>query len=184
MIERSILLNLKKWKESDIRKPLLLRGARQVGKTTVVNSFGKSYKQYIYLNLERKENAGIFRNYSNFDSLVNNIFFVNNKNIQEFNTLIFIDEIQEVPEAINLLRYFYEDFPQFHVIAAGSLLETILNEKVNVPVGRVEYRVMRPVTFVEFLNALDENTALTQYHILPVNDFTHEKLLRSEEHTS
>ena len=178
MIERKIIGLLNDWKLSVIRKPLVLRGARQVGKTTVVNEFARGYKQYIYLNLERKENALIFKNYTSFQSLVEGIFFLNGKDIQEKNTLIFIDEIQEVPEAINLLRYFYEDFSQFHVIAAGSLLETILNEKVNIPVGRVEYRVMRPVTFIEFLGAVEEKSAIGQYENLPINDFAHDKMLQ------
>lgn len=93
------------------RKPLLLRGARQVGKTTVVNLFADEYKQYIQLNLERKEDAMVFQNYKRFDALVESIFFLKNKNIAERDTLLFIDEIQEVPEAVNLLRYFYEDYP-------------------------------------------------------------------------
>jgi uncharacterized protein len=178
MIARNIINELEKWKLSDIRKPLIIRGARQVGKTTAINEFGKTYKQYIYLNLDRKEDALVFENYTKFSDLVNNIFFLKNKSIEIPETLIFIDEIQAMPEAINLLRYFYEDYPQFHVIAAGSLLETILNEKVNIPVGRVEYKVMRPIAFNEYLVAMDEQQALAQYNKMPIDNFAHEKLLQ------
>jgi uncharacterized protein len=178
MIARNIIGELTKWKSSETRKPLIIRGARQVGKTTVINTFGKTYKQYIYLNLDRKEDASVFSNYTKFSDLVSSIFFLKNKSVTIDETLIFIDEIQALPEAISLLRYFYEDYPQFHVIAAGSLLETILNEKVNIPVGRVEYKVMRPIAFNEYLDALDEQQALIQYNKVPVDNFAHEKLLQ------
>ncbi|MFM9947935.1 MAG: ATP-binding protein [Saprospiraceae bacterium] len=177
MFYRNILSELEAWKTSTGRKPLILRGARQVGKTTIVNLFSSQYKQYIYLNLERKEEAEPFRNFIRFDTLVETIFFIKDQNIQERDTLLFIDEIQAVPEAINLLRYFYEDYPWLHVIAAGSLLETIMREEVSVPVGRVEYKVMRPVTFSEFLAALGEEAALKQLTTVPVQEFAHEKLL-------
>jgi uncharacterized protein len=177
MVTRNILPELEKWKASDSRKPLIIRGARQVGKTTVTNEFGKTYEQYIYLNLDRKEDAQIFENYGQFSQLVENIFFIKNKSIDKQNTLIFIDEIQAMPEAINLLRYFYEDYPQIHVIAAGSLLETILNEKVSIPVGRVEYKVMRPMAFNEYLDAMGEEQALIQYNKIPIDSFAQQKLL-------
>ncbi|MFN0015880.1 MAG: ATP-binding protein, partial [Saprospiraceae bacterium] len=178
MYFRNILLELERWKTAPNRKPLVLRGARQVGKTTVVNLFSDRYKQFVYLNLEKKEDAALFLGYTNFNTLVEAIFFVKNKNIQERDTLLFIDEIQAVPEAINLLRYFYEDFSWLYVIAAGSLLETIMREEVSVPVGRVEYRVLRPVSFSEFLAAMGEQAALQQYQTVPLRDFAHEKLLQ------
>ncbi|MEX2234246.1 MAG: DUF4143 domain-containing protein, partial [Cyclobacteriaceae bacterium] len=93
-------------------------------------------------------------------------------------TLIFIDEIQEAPEAIAKLRYFFEEAPDLYVIAAGSLLETLLHEKVSVPVGRVEYRVIRPVAFDEYLGAMSESLALAQYEKIPIDDFAHDKLLQ------
>jgi uncharacterized protein len=177
MITRNILPELQKWKASPYRKPLIIRGARQVGKTTVTNELGKTYPQYIYLNLDRKEDAQIFDNYGEFKQLVESIFFLKNKSIDKHDTLIFIDEIQAMPEAINLLRYFYEDYPWLHVIAAGSLLETILNEKVDIPVGRVEYKVMRPMAFNEYLDAMGEQQALNQYNKIPIDSFAHQKLL-------
>jgi uncharacterized protein len=176
MLNRKILTELGAWRSSTYRKPLIIRGARQVGKTTVVHEFGKQYKQYITLNLERKEEAALFGNYTHFAALVESIFFLKDANPQEQDTLIFIDEIQEVPEAINLLRYFYEDYPQIHVIAAGSLLEAILKENITMPVGRVQFMVLRPMSFEEFLEAMNEKAALDQYRRMPVADFAHDKL--------
>ena len=178
MYHRNILQELQVWRLSKSRKPLLIRGARQVGKTTVVNEFARHYQQYIYLNLERKEDAVIFQNYARFSTLVEAIFFLKDKDIQQTDTLIFIDEIQEVPEAVNLLRYFLEDFPQFHVIAAGSLLEAVLNENITMPVGRVEYKVLRPMAFNEYLEAMGEKSALQLYNTVPIVEFAHEKLLQ------
>jgi uncharacterized protein len=178
MYHRNILSELQDWRLSSSRKPLLIRGARQVGKTTVVNDFASQYQQYIYLNLELKEDAAIFQNYTRFSNLVEAIFFLKDKDIQQPETLIFIDEIQEVPEAVNLLRYFFEDYPQLHVIAAGSLLEAILSENMTMPVGRVEYKVLRPMSFGEFLEAMGENAAFKQFNTIPIADFAHEKLLQ------
>ncbi|MCY7357239.1 MAG: AAA family ATPase [Rudanella sp.] len=178
MYPRNILHELHKWRASSTRKPLLIRGARQVGKTTVVHEFARQYQQYIYLNLERKEDAVIFQNYTRFSTLVEAIFFLKDKDIQQSNTLIFIDEIQEIPQAINLLRYFFEDFPDFHVIAAGSLLEAVLTENITMPVGRVEYKVVRPMAFNEFLEAMGEKSALQQYNTVPIAEFAHEKLIQ------
>jgi uncharacterized protein len=178
MYHRNILNELQDWRVSTNRKPLLIRGARQVGKTTVVNEFSRQYSQYIYLNLERSEEAAIFHNQTRFASLVEAIFFLKDKDIQQSETLIFIDEIQEVPQAINLLRYFFEDFPHLHVIAAGSLLEAVLSENVTMPVGRVEYKVLRPMSFEEFLGAMGEKSALQQYKSIPIAAYAHEKLLQ------
>lgn len=178
MIYRNIIEELKSWRASKYRKPLIIRGARQTGKTTVVREFGQTFTQFIYLNLERTEDAALFRSFPTFAHLVASIFFHKDKNQQIADTLIFIDEIQEVPEAINLLRYFYEDFPQYYVVAAGSLLETILKENVTMPVGRVQFMVLRPLAFDEYLGAMGEHAALEQYHKTPMDDFAHTKLLQ------
>jgi len=178
MYDRNILRELKEWKISPLRKPLVLRGARQVGKTTIVNRFGEEYSQYIYLNLEKEANAKAFRDYKGIDQLTEQLFFLHNKDIgKKKDTLLFIDEIQEVPEAINILRYFYEEIPALHVVAAGSLLETVISEQVRIPVGRVEYRVMRPFSFDEFLQAMNETSAVQQLHHVPLKEFAHDKLL-------
>ncbi|MHA4811671.1 ATP-binding protein [Flavitalea flava] len=178
MFHRNILSELEKWSEKTTRKPLVLRGARQVGKTTVVHEFAKRFDKYIYLNLEVEADRKPFETLREIHSLIQAIFLSRNMRVAEGgNTLLFIDEIQEVPEAFNMLRYFYEEYPAIRVIAAGSLLETIFNRGLSFPVGRVEFMVIRPVSFPEFLGALGESAALEQLSQIPVNDFAHEKLL-------
>jgi len=160
------------------RKPLVIRGARQVGKTTLVNQFAAQYEQYIYLNLELLEDREPFENFSSIDNLINTLFFLKNKTLaKKSTTLIFIDEIQEVPKALNILRYFYELAPEISVIAAGSMLETLFDKNISFPVGRVEYKVIRPVSFPEFLSAIDETAALEQLTKVPLAAFAQMKLL-------
>ncbi len=175
--KRNIENWLEYWKKKDNRKPLVLRGARQVGKTTVVRKFAHRYKQYIELNLEKKRDAKLFNEISDIHELTEAIFLIHKKRISEQDTLLFIDEIQAVPEAINQLRYFYEEIPWLHVIAAGSLLETLLHDDVRIPVGRVEYAVLRPVCFEEYLAAIGETGALEFYNRLPVPEFAQSTLL-------
>lgn len=164
---------------ADNRKPLVLRGARQVGKTTAVNLFSQNYAQFIALNLEKPDDAGLFSKFPTVDQFIEAAFFLHKKDLtQKGQTLLFIDEIQQVPQAISMLRYFRESHPQLHVIAAGSLLETALREEVNIPVGRVEYRVVRPVNFEEFLLALGENEAHAALTQVPMKPFAHATLLR------
>lgn len=179
MIYRKALEELKKWRINNRRKPLIVRGARQVGKTTVVTAFAKEFKQFISLNLEKPTDAQIFRGFRSMNHLIEELFFKTNQSIHEQDTLIFIDEIQQVPEAINLLRYFYEEYPQYAVIAAGSLLETILAEKVTIPVGRVSYMVIRPVSFEEFLIGRGNAQAVAQFNKIPQDDFAFESLLET-----
>ena len=160
------------------RKPLVIRGARQVGKTTLVNQFAKQYEQYIYVNLELSEDKQPFENFTSIETLVNTLFFLKNKIVaKKSTTLIFIDEIQEVPKALNTLRYFFELAPEISVIAAGSMLETLFDKNISFPIGRVEYKVIRPVSFPEFLSAIDETTALEQLTQVPVAEFAQTKLL-------
>ncbi|HEV2479950.1 MAG TPA: AAA family ATPase [Puia sp.] len=178
MFYRSILNELKKWSNSPGRKPLILRGARQVGKTTVVDTFGATFDHYIKLNLETSRDKKLFTTSNDIHKLVQAIFIARGIELtNSANTLLFIDEIQQVEGASNMLRYFYEQYPDLRVIAAGSLLETILHRKTNVPVGRVDYRVMRPVSFPEFLKALGYDLASEQLEHLPLNDFAHSTLL-------
>jgi len=153
MFDRDIINELGKWAASRNRKPLVLRGARQVGKTTAVRMFSKEFDQYIYLNLEKEYEREIFERSYPFKDLLTTLFIFAKKKRREGRTLIFIDEIQNSPKAIALLRYFYEEANDLYVIAAGSLLESILDKKISFPVGRVEYRAMRPCSFHEFLNA-------------------------------
>ena len=179
MFNRLINKELEIWLAKPERKPLVIRGARQVGKTTVINQFAQQFEQYIYLNLEIKEDKQPFLNYSNLEQLLQTIFFLKNQLLaKKENTLIFIDEIQEVPEALNILRYFYEQEPTIKVIAAGSMLESIFDKKIHFPVGRIEYKVLRPVSFPEFLAALGETAALEQLCKIPFQPFAHDKLLK------
>jgi predicted AAA+ superfamily ATPase len=178
MFKRQLLHELEKWAIKDNRKPLVIRGARQVGKTTLVNEFGKQYAQYIYLNLELKEDKEPFEEFSSIENLVGALFFLKNKTLaQRSKTLIFIDEIQEVPKALNILRYFYESVPEISVIAAGSMLETLFDKNISFPVGRVEYMVIRPVSFPEFLSALGETAALKELTQIPLSKYAHTKVL-------
>lgn len=179
MFHRHIIKELEYWLQKPGRKPLVIRGARQVGKTTVVNQFAKQFGQYIYLNLETPADKQPFLRYTNLEELLQGIFFLKNQLLsKKANTLIFIDEIQEVPEALNILRYFHEQEPDIKVIAAGSMLETVFDKKIHFPVGRVEFKVLRPVSFPEFLEAMGEKAAIEQLLTLPCRNFAHEKLLK------
>jgi len=154
MIQRSALQFLSKWKESKNRKPLVIRGARQVGKTTLVMEFSKQYDVFLHLNLEKKVEQDLFEQYDDVNELIKAIFFHKNK-INNGTVLLFIDEIQNSKKAVALLRYFYEEANHIHVISAGSLLETVIDvRKISFPVGRVEYLHIRPCSFLEFLNGI------------------------------
>lgn len=179
MFQRDILWELKKWRVKDTRKPLIIRGARQVGKTTVVRQFSGEFKEFIYMNLELPEDRKPFENFSNFETLLQTLFFLKNKSLADrANTLVFIDEIQEVPDALQHLRYFYEESPDIPVIAAGSMLESLFNPNISFPVGRVEYLVIQPASFPEFLGASGETAGLQQILTMPVATFAHDTLLK------
>ena len=179
MFKRKIISELLTWKNDRNRKPLILRGARQVGKTTAIELFAKHYSQYVYLNLEREMDKEIFSRYKTVKEIIQVIFLRYNKNWEKReDTMLFIDEIQEAPEAVAMLRYFYEEFPEIHIIAAGSLLETLFDKGINYPVGRVEFKVMHPFCFEEFLDAMGENQALSFYNTVPMPEFAHDKLLQ------
>jgi len=157
MIKRNLLNELIKWKESSTSLPLILRGARQVGKTTLINEFGKSFDQYLYFNLEKNEDVVLFKDISNVGRLVQVLFLSRGYQLNSnFNTLLFIDEVQEKPEVIEALRYFKEDFPYLHVIVTGSLLEFGLGKLSKIPVGRVEFMELHPLNFKEYLLGLKQ----------------------------
>ncbi len=160
MFTRTILQHLEAWRNDPLRKPLVLRGARQVGKTTVVNQFGATFANYLYLNLEDRTIADVFQQHLPLHDIVHLLFARSGKVMQAGDTLLFIDEIQNSPEAIARLRYFYEEMPEIHVIAAGSLLENIVDVQTSFPVGRVQYMAMRPCSFVEFVGALGKSSLL------------------------
>ncbi len=156
MFIRSIEKELEKWALGSYRKPLVLRGARQVGKTTVVHRFGKQFENYLYINLEKQQSKQLVESTDEVKKLLPLLFLYCNKTQKEGRTLVFIDEIQASSHALSLLRYFYEDTPDIFVIAAGSLLETMLDKHISLPVGRVEYLAIHPCSFIEYLTAIGE----------------------------
>ena len=156
MFQRESLEKLKQWAAKSKHKPLILRGARQVGKTTLVDEFAKQFDTYLYLNLENKRAKMLFEEDFSMDELVSQIFLFCNKPRKSGKILLFIDEIQYSSSAVACLRYFYEEVPDLFVIAAGSLLETLISTEISFPVGRVEYLAVRPCSFCEFLAAMGE----------------------------
>jgi predicted AAA+ superfamily ATPase len=178
MFERNIHKFLIDWRLSNVRKPLILRGARQVGKTSSVDLFADEFDEYLYYNLEFPENKKPFLEFQNMDSLITSLYLLKNKSYNpDKKNLIFIDEIQEVPEAIALLRYFYEQKPDIFVVAAGSLLDMAFSKEKSFPVGRVEFKMVHPVSFEEFLIAIGENKAFEFLQTIPVPDFAHSRLM-------
>ncbi len=176
--KRHIIKQLTKWKENPNSKPLILRGARQVGKTTLIHHFSKNFNHYIYLNLEKNKDLNYFNQYDDIKSIVETLFLNFNIPISEINqTLLFIDEIQESPKAIKLLRYFYEDFPKLKVVSAGSLLEFALRHVKNFPVGRIEYLYLHPLNFEEFLMASNQKLGYEQLNIVPLKKTAHQFLM-------
>ncbi len=177
-INRHIFSELTSWKKSSDRKPLILRGARQVGKTTLIHQFAKSYKNRILLNLELAKDKRFFTDFENIQTIVEALLISHNVSTSEKgNTIIFIDEIQEVPEAISMLRYFFEMEPEIHVIAAGSLLEHAMRKVKSFPVGRVTMLYMFPINFPEFLRAIGNTAVLDQLNTIPIRDVAHKTLL-------
>ena len=175
---RRIEDDIKKWEKSDARKPLVLRGARQTGKTTLIKKIGKEFDTFVYLNLDEPNDHKLFENTLNVRDLVQYIFL--EKGIRKAGrTLIFIDEIQNSANAVRMLRYFYEEMPELYVISAGSLLEIMMDaNKISFPVGRVQYLYLYPMTFEEFLCAAGESDLLDFYRTIPVPEIAHDKLLK------
>jgi predicted AAA+ superfamily ATPase len=158
------------WKDRGGRKPLIVRGARQVGKTYLVEAFGKScFPSVLTVNLEQKEELHPLFSRMEARHIVQELSLYFNQPVMPGHTLLFLDEIQACPNAIACLRYFHEEMPNLHVVAAGSLLDFNLREfKHSVPVGRIEHLYLNPLTFQEFLMAVGEDALadhLTLYHI-------------------
>ena len=177
MFGRDILFHLERWKADTHRKPLILRGARQVGKTTVVNEFGRQFDNYLSLNLEKQEALALFELAVPLKDLMPLFFAHCGKIRKEGSTLIFIDEIQNSAKAVSLLRYFYEELPDIYVIAAGSLLENLIDVHASFPVGRVQYMALRPCSFREFLGAVEEEALLSVLDRPEVTVAFHERLM-------
>ncbi|MCH4155035.1 MAG: AAA family ATPase [Muribaculaceae bacterium] len=178
MFERTILRKLDNWANDSHRKPLILRGARQVGKTTVVRQFGDKFDNYLYLNLEKDDEKKLFEMNLSLDELLTRAFMLNNKIKKKGRTLLFIDEIQNSPKAVSCLRYFYEDKPEIYVIAAGSLLESMIDYHISFPVGRVQYLPVRPCSFREFVNATGNGIYLAALDFPERTISFHDKLIQ------
>jgi len=176
ILQRKTYQKLLEWKGANNRKPLLLRGARQVGKTTLVRGFAKEFANYIELNLEQEADAKLFM-IGKVGKIFNAACLLKGVVPDNKPTLLFIDEIQESPQAIKQLRYFYEEKPEIFVIAAGSLLEFALRKVPGFPVGRVEYLYLHPLNFQEYLNAIDHNAAINILKSVPTPDYAHDVLL-------
>lgn len=158
-IYRNIIDSLKEWKEREDRKPILLKGARQIGKTWIMHEFGKECFEYVAeFNFDKTEELnGVFEKTKDVNRILKELALFTDVPIEAGKTLIIMDEIQMCEGALNSLKYFCEDAPQYHIIAAGSLLGgAIRKKKMSVPVGKVQIIRMYPVTFKEFLLAADE----------------------------
>ena len=159
--ERIIDRHLSEWAARPVHKPVLLRGARQVGKSTAVRHLGESFKYFVEINLEKQPDyIGLFKKDLDVKRIVPQIAAMCGTPIIANETLLFIDEIQESQEAIMALRYFKEDMPDLHVVAAGSLLEFVLDDIPTFGVGRIHSMYMFPMTFDEFLQANGEQLLL------------------------
>lgn len=143
------------WKNSPYRKPLILKGVRQVGKTWILKEFGKLYyKNIAYFNFdENKEYKQFFETTKSVERILQNLMLASGQKIEAENTLIIFDEVQDCPEVINSMKYFCENAPQYHVACAGSLLGITLAKPSSFPVGKVNFMQINPMTFTEFLLA-------------------------------
>ena len=154
-MERSIYSSLKKWKESPTRKPLILQGARQVGKTYILKEFGaREYSEVVYINCDdNNDMQNMFVDYD-VDRIIRSLSAISGVSIKPSTTLLIIDEIQEVERGLASLKYFCEKAPEYHVAVAGSLLGITLHEGTSFPVGKVDMLYMYPMDFEEFLLAM------------------------------
>lgn len=152
---RSAMEKLYKWKESKRRKPLIIEGARQVGKTWLMKEFGhKAYENTVYINFDSNSvMADLFAIDLNTERLIMGIELYAGRKINPDNTLLIFDEVQEVPKALSSLKYFYENAPQYHIVCAGSLLGIALHGGTSFPVGKVDFLRLYPLSYKEFLIA-------------------------------
>jgi uncharacterized protein len=178
MFDREIHNKLKEWSLRKDRKPLVVRGARQVGKTSAIKLFAAGSRQFICLNLEKREDADMFRRGLSIHDLLNLVFLRQGLERKLTETLLFIDEIQEVPEAVSYLRFFFEEYPELRVIAAGSNLEQQLGRSFSFPVGRVEFLPMFPCTYTEFLRAMGETVLADLLKETNLPEYAHELLMK------
>ena len=182
-LERNIDKSLEEWKNSPEHKPVLLRGARQVGKTSAVRNLGKKFENYVEIDLHlRQDLHAVFNKMKSPQQLCEELSLLEGFTIKPGKTLFFIDEIQDCPAAIGCLRYFYEQYPELHIIAAGSLLEFALEELPSFGVGRIHSLYMYPFCFSEFLKAMDNAPLAAAVDkaspSAPLPDIVHNRLLQ------
>lgn len=157
-MQRSIYTQLLSWKEKETRKPLILNGARQVGKTYILRKFGqKEYQKLAFFSLDRDSKVReVFEKGGNVADMLMALSALSQMDITPGNTLVVLDEIQDCPKALEALKYFCEEAPQIHIIVAGSLLGLSLHGEISYPVGKVDELRLYPMTFMEFLDAMDK----------------------------
>jgi uncharacterized protein len=183
-MERELTKSLISWKDSVARQPLLLRGARQVGKTYLVEQFAKeNFDRLIKINFEQQRHFCECFDSLDITRIIQEIELNSNELVEPGKTLLFLDEIQECPNAIKSLRYFFEKIPELHVIGAGSLLEFALSaEGFSMPVGRVQFLYLYPMSFSEVLRALDKDKLYDYLQEISLSDkipgSIHQELLR------
>lgn len=167
---REAIKSLIKWKDENHRKPLIIRGARQVGKTWIMKEFGKTYyKKFAYINFDNNERMErLFSGNFDISRIITALQIESGVTIQADSTLIIFDEVQEVPRALTSLKYFCENAPQYHIVAAGSLLGVALHHGTSFPVGKVEFMELYPLNFIEFLMATGNENLISP---LGTNDF-------------
>lgn len=162
-MKRTQLSELLNWRQSERRKPLIIKGARQVGKTWLMKEFGRiAYEKVAYINFESNKHLNnIFQDDFDISRILLALQIETGVVIESENTLIILDEIQEAPGALTSLKYFQENAPEYHIVSAGSLLGVALTKNTSFPVGKVEFMDLYPLSFVEFLAALDEIQLIT-----------------------
>ena len=167
---REKINELRNWKESKNRKPLIIRGARQVGKTWLMKEFGKKYyEKCAYINFDDNTRmTKLFEEDFDLNRIIQGLKIESGVNIEPENTLIIFDEIQETPKALKALKYFYENAREYNIVSAGSLLGVALHSGTSFPVGKVDFLDLTPLSFFEFLEALNEKELL---ELLTNNDF-------------
>lgn len=178
VMKRNAIKELYEWKENNGRKPLVILGARQVGKTWLMKEFGKeAYKKCAYVNFEDNDDLrGLFEHDFDIQRIIANLQWATDVTIDE-DTLIILDEIQEAPRGITALKYFQEKAPQYHVIAAGSLLGIAMHKNDSFPVGKVDFMHLYPLSFYEFLNAIGEKKMVD---LLQAKDWTMLTMVRAK----
>ena len=153
---REKIEELKKWKASPDRKPLIIRGARQVGKTWLMKEFGEKFFQKVaYINFDDNTRMEkLFEEDFDIERIIQGLKIESGVNIEASNTLIILDEIQETPKALKALKYFCENASEYYIISAGSLLGVAIHEGTSFPVGKVDFLDLLPLSFFEFLEAI------------------------------